>query len=184
MSKRKVATDRARRPARTAKRAQRPKAAARAQHKKQALIRGRKDSAAAGFPEESTEIYQEPKAEPFVADNRARAAALETILQSSLQNEFDPKIGSGIPSKGLGVFLPFANMQAYQAKLLEMTHANTQFAFELILRLAKIRSPFEFWAVIAEFTARRIMTIGKDSKELAAFWRTDPIRDLTALPGR
>jgi len=178
MRKRKVAAERAqrnRKPATTSKRSQRPKVAARAQHKRQALIKSRKDSAAASSSEEPAEIYQEPKAETSVADNRARAAALETVLQTSLQNEFSPKMRDNAPR--LDVFLPFSNMQAYQAKFLEVTQANTQFAFEFILRLARIRSPFEFWAVITEFTARRIMTIGKESKELATFWRADAIRN-------
>ena len=124
MSKRKMATKRAlhnHKPATAPKRAQRPKVAARAQHRKQALIRSRKDSAAAGSPEGTVEIYQEPKPEIPNADNRARAAALETILQASLQNEFSPKMRDDIPGKGLDFFLPLANVQAYQAKFLELT---------------------------------------------------------------
>jgi len=42
-------------------------------------------------------------------------------------------------------------MQVYQAKLLEMAQANVQFAFEFGPRLATIRSPFEFFALISEF---------------------------------
>jgi hypothetical protein len=57
-------------------------------------------------------------------------------------------------------------MQAYQAKLLEVAQAEMQFAFDFIQRLVKIRSPFEFWAVIAEFAGRRIIMTGKQSKEL------------------
>ncbi len=119
-----------------------------------------------------------------IVDNRARAAALEAILQASLQDDVGRKMRDNNPGKGFEFFLPLANMQAYQAKLLEVTQANMQFAFEFIQRLATIRSPFEVWAVIAEFTGRRILMIGKHSKELAAFWRSDAIRDLTALPGR
>jgi hypothetical protein len=136
-----------------------------------------------GSPETQTEVYHEAKAETPIVDNRARAAAFKTILQTSLPNASGPKISDNIPGKGLDLFLPFANMQAYQAKLLEVTQANTQFAFEVILRLARIKSPLEFWAVIGEFTVRRILTTRKDSQELAAFWRTDAIRDL-ALLGR
>lgn len=184
MSKRKVATKRTQsKPATTPKRAQRPKVAARAQRKKQALIRSPKDqsSPAPRSPEAPTEVYDEREGE--TRENRARAAALETILQASLRNASDPKISDNIPGRGLDFFGLFASMQAYQAKFLEVTQANTQFTFEFILRLARIRSPLEFWAVIAEFTARRILTIGKDSKELAAFWRPDAIRGL-ALIGR
>jgi hypothetical protein len=44
-----------------------------------------------------------------------------------------------------------ANMQVYQAKLLEMAQANMQFAFEFGPRLATIRSPFEFFALSGIF---------------------------------
>ena len=74
-------------------------------------------------------------------------------------------------------------MQAYQAKLFEIGKANVQFAFEFGLRLATIRSPIEFFAVIAEFTSRRIDMVGQHSKEIAAypFWRIEASRELTAL---
>ncbi|WP_249143630.1 phasin family protein [Bradyrhizobium liaoningense] len=78
-----------------------------------------------------------------------------------------------------------ANMQAYQAKLLEIAQANVQFAFDLGLRLGTIRSPAEFFAVITEFTHRRVDMFWHHSKELAAypFLRIKPPRELTALPG-
>lgn len=59
------------------------------------------------------------------------------------------------------------NLRAYQAKLLEMTQANVQLAFEFTQRLATIRSPFEILSVIAEFTRKRMAMIGKHSKEMA-----------------
>ncbi|WP_244623505.1 MULTISPECIES: phasin family protein [Bradyrhizobium] len=88
------------------------------------------------------------------------------------------------PTKGFA--LATANMQAYQAKLLEIAEANAQFAFELGLRLATIRSPTEFFGVFTEFTSRRVDMFAQHSKELAAypFWRIKPPRELTALPGR
>jgi hypothetical protein len=191
MSKRKAATKRPlsnHKPASMPKRAQRPKVATQAQHKKQAVIRSPKDRtsrpAHAGSPDAPTKVHHEPKAQAPIIDNRARAAALETVLQASLQNASGPKMNDNIPGRGFDLFLPFANMQAYQAKLLEVTQANAQFAFEFSLRIARIRSPLEFWAVIAEFTGRRFLTIMNDSKELAAFWRTDAIQDVTALPRR
>jgi len=177
MSKRKAAT----------KRARRPKVAARPQRKKQAVVRSPKDRLlrprAAALTEAPIEGHDEPKAEAAVLDNRARAAALEAILQASLQNDVGPKMSDSNPGKGMDFAMPLANMQAYRAKLLDVTQANMQFAFEFFQRLAKIRSPYEFWAVIAEFTARRMMMIGKQSKELAAFWRSDATRGITALPG-
>ncbi len=191
MSKRKMATKRVRsnpKPATSPKRDRRPKVAARAQRKKQAVIRSPKDSplrpVAAGSTEAPMDVRDQLQPETPIVDNRARAAALEAILQASLQNDVGRKMSDNNPGKGFEFLLPLANMQAYQAKLLEVTQANMQFAFEFLQRLATIRSPFEVWAVIAEFTGKRIVMIGKHSKELAAFWRSDAIRDLTALPGR
>lgn len=191
MSKRKAATTSKRalsnrKPATAPKRAHRPKVAARAQRNKQAFIRSPKYSpsrpAAAGETERPIEVRDEPKQEVPLVDNRARVAALEAILQASMQNHLSEKKGENNTKKGFDFFIPPANMQAYQVKLVEMTQANMQFAFDFIQRLATIRSPFEFWAVIAEFTGRRIILIGKHSKELAAFSQTDALRELTALP--
>jgi hypothetical protein len=191
MSKRKVATKRSptnKKTATTPKRDQRPKVSARAQHKKQAVIRSRKDRTsrpvAAALQAAPTKTDHELNADAAIMDNQARAAALEAILQASLQHASGPKMNDNIAGRGLNLFLPFADMQAYQAKLLEVTQSNTQFAFEFILRIARIRSPWEFWAVIVEFTGKRFMMIMKDSKELAAFWRTEAVRDLPALPRR
>ncbi|SCB12022.1 Phasin protein [Bradyrhizobium shewense] len=85
-----------------------------------------------------------------------------------------------------GFALATANTQAYQEKLLEIAQANVQFAFDFSLRLATIRSPTEFFAVIMEFTSRRVDMFGQHSKELSAypFWRIEPPRELTVLPGR
>ena len=48
-----------------------------------------------------------------------------------------------------------------------MAQANMTFAFEFSQRLATIRSPVEFFTVIAEFTSKRIGMFGKYSKEMA-----------------
>jgi hypothetical protein len=82
------------------------------------------------------------------------------------------------PTNRFDFSLPMANMQAYQAKLLEVTQANMCFAFEFSQRLVTSRSPFEYLALIAEFTGRRIVMIGKHSNELAPywFWRLDASR--------
>ena len=69
--------------------------------------------------------------------------------------------------KGFDFSLATANVQAYQAKLLEMTQGNMKFAFEFVQRLATIRSPFEILTVIAEFTSKRIDMFQKYTKEMA-----------------
>jgi hypothetical protein len=57
--------------------------------------------------------------------------------------------------------LATGNMGAYQAKLIELTQANMQFAFDFSCRLATIRSPFQFVDVIVEFATRRADMLGK-----------------------
>jgi hypothetical protein len=59
-----------------------------------------------------------------------------------------------------------ANVRAYQAKLVELTQVDMQFAFELAQRLATIRSPVEFISVIAEFTSKRIFMFRKYANEM------------------
>lgn len=54
-----------------------------------------------------------------------------------------------------------ANLQAYQAKFLDMALANMQFAFEFAQRLAAIRSPLDIFGVTAEFTDKRIALLRK-----------------------
>jgi hypothetical protein len=62
-----------------------------------------------------------------------------------------------------------ASVRAFQAKLLEVAQANTQFALEFAQRLATIRSPVEFLSVTAEFTSKRHAMFLKHSEELAEF---------------
>lgn len=188
MSKRKqeAASKRApsnRKPATAPKRAGRPKVAARAHRNKQAFVRSPRPlrSVTSGLTEPPIEFHHEPKQEtpsqqtPIV-DNRARAIALEAILQAALQDDLSRKMKENNPKLGFDFALIISNLQAYQSKLLEVTQANMQFVFDLTQRLAASKSPFEFLAVIAEFSGRRIIMIGKHSKELAAFWRISALR--------
>jgi len=170
MSKRKLAT--------ASKRARNPKKAGRAHRNKQAIVRSPKDnflrSVAAVSIEPPLKLHDDPKHDaPFI----------ETRVDA-LPGDLSQRMRDSDPTKGFA--LAMANMQAYQAKLLEIAQANGQFAFEFGLRLAAIRSPTEFFAVIAEFTSRRIDMFGQHAKEMAAypFWRIDASRKLTVLPGR
>ena len=63
------------------------------------------------------------------------------------------------------------NMVAYQAKLLEMTHANMRLSVDFSQKLATIRSPFQFVDVIVEFTKRRADMLVKQAAEMAALTR-------------
>jgi Phasin protein len=172
MSKRKRAT--------TLKRARVPKVAARAQRNKQAVIRSPKDNlqrpVGAGSAESPAKLLDDSKREVPVVESPAAA----------LQDGFGEKIRDNNPKKGFDFSSATANVQAYQAQLVEMAQANMQFAFEFGPRLATIKSPFEFFALIAEFTSRRIDMLQKHSKEMAAysFWRINASRELTAMPGQ
>ncbi|MFH0299899.1 phasin family protein [Bradyrhizobium sp. 31Argb] len=144
------------------KRARGPRKAARAQRNKQAIVRSPKDnplrSVAAGSTE-SPKLHDDSKQKAPIVENRV--AALQDGLRQMMRDNN--------PREGFDLSLVTANLQAYQAKLLEMAEANMQFAFEFGQRLVAIRSPFEFFAVIAEFTSRRIDMFRKYSKEMAAY---------------
>jgi len=169
MSKRKLAT--------ASKRVRNPKKAARAQRSKQAIVRSPKDdflrSVAAVSIEPPLKLHDDPKPD---------APPMETRVDA-LPGDLSQRMKDSDPAKGFA--LATANMQAYQAKLLEIARANGQFAFEFGLRLAAIRSPTEFFSVITEFTSRRIDMFGQHVKEMAAypFWRIEASRKLTVLPG-
>ena len=189
MSNRKSATKSKPRP-RNRKRAaalkpgRRPRAAARAQRRKQAAVRSRKENhlrlVSRAAIEAPIEVHNKSKPEAPEADNRARAAELEPNLQPSLQN--DSGAGENSPRKTFDFTLPFANMLAYQAKLLEVAQENMQFGVEFIQKLATVRSPFAFGCLVGEFTRRRIAMTAKHSQELAAYslWRIGLPERLTA----
>ncbi|WP_247973558.1 phasin family protein [Bradyrhizobium sp. 195] len=157
-----------RKPAPASKRARKPKMAARAQLNKQATVRSPKEnllrSVAAASIEPPLRFQDDSKHEVPMVEPRVDA----------LPDDLSQRMIVSDPMKGFG--LATANTQAYQAKLLEMAQANVQFAFDFGLRLATIRSPTEFFAVITEFTSRRVDMFGQHSKELAAypFWRIEP----------
>jgi len=179
MSKRKpaAASKRAlssRKPATAPKRAGGQKVVARAQRNKQAFVKSPKDNplrfvaaASSGSPIEADD---ESKQQSLKNENRA--AALQAILQAAFQDGFGQKMRDNNPKKGFDFPLLIANVQAYQARLLEVTQANIQFIFEFNQRLATTRSPLQLLALITEFTGRRIiMTL-------------DAVRGFATLPGR
>jgi len=167
-----------RKPATASKRARNPKKAARAQRSKQAIVRSPKDN----FPPSVAAVSIEPPLK-LHDDSKQEAPIVENGV-GALQDDLTRKMRDSNQTRGFA--LATANTQAYQAKLLEIAQANVQFAFEFGLRLATIRSATEFFAVIAEFTSRRVDMFGQHSRELAAypFWRIEASREVTALPGR
>jgi hypothetical protein len=167
-----------RKPATASKGARNAKTAARARRNKQPVVRSPKDNVLRSVEIEAIEspltLQEDSGQEPPIVENPV----------GILQDDLSRKIRDSNPKQGFT--LATANLQAYQAKLLEIAEANTKFAFEFGLRLAGIKSPIEFFAVVLEFTGRRIDMFGQHSKELAAypFSRIEASRELTALPGR
>lgn len=167
-----------RKPATGSKHARNPKKAARTQQNKQDVVRSPKDnllsSVAAASIESPLRLHDDP---------RQDAAFIEPRVDT-LPADLSERMRDSDQTKGFA--LATINMQAYQAKLLEIAQANGQFIFEFGLRLAATRSPAEVFAVITEFTSRRIDMFGKHAKEMAAypFWRIDAPWKLPVLPER
>jgi len=95
---------------------------------------------------ESPPEQHEPQQEALLAEKPAAALpddGKRTMTASESRNAPD---FSSAPT----------SVWAYQAKLLEMGQANMQFPFEFAERLATIRSPFDLFGVMAEFTDRRM----------------------------
>ncbi|MEH2571867.1 Phasin protein [Bradyrhizobium sp. AZCC 1708] len=145
-----------------AKRVGSPKIAARTHRNKQAIARSAKDnlllSVAAGPIESPLELHDVSKRKAPIVENGVGV----------LQDGCSQMMRDNNPKKVFDFSLATANMLGYQAKLLEMAQANMRFAFEFNQRLATIRSPFEVFDVIAEFTSKRIDMFGNYSKEMAA----------------
>jgi Phasin protein len=152
-----------RKPATASKHARTPKIAAKAQRATQAILRSpkvRSRSAATGSVDTSKRPnVSKPLALPetsLVIEN-AVPAPQDDLAQKLTEN----------PSRGFDSSSAVANVRAYQTKLLEMAQANMTFALEFSQRLATIKSPLEFFAVIKEFTSSRIAMFGKYTEELA-----------------
>jgi Phasin protein len=157
-----------RKPATASKHAHSPRIAAKAQRAAQAIIRSPKASVPRSVGTKSNapppKRHEDTQQDALLVENpQLLVKNPEPALQddSKQMTENDSK-------KGID-FLSSANasVRAYQAKLLEMTQANMQFAFEFAQRLATIRSPLEFPSVVAEFTSKRIAMFRKHSTEMA-----------------
>jgi hypothetical protein len=145
-----------RKPVKASKRAQSPKITVRAQRNKQAVVRSAKDdllrSVAAGPIESPLEIQDDSKQNLIVGKQKAPIIEKQ---KTPLAEDRVPLQDRFSQTKGFDFSLATANMLAPQAKLQEMAQANMRFAFEFSQALAVVRSPFEFFDVIAKFTKRR-----------------------------
>jgi hypothetical protein len=157
MSRRKLATK--------SKHSRGPKIAAKAQRAAQAAIRSPKDSRLRAVGAASTEsIPERDNKQTFVDYSTTTAFQQEAGPEPAtpLQDQRDD-----VSTRGFDFSSASTNVRAFQAKLLEVAHANMQFAFEFAQRLAAIRSPAEFLGVTAEFTGKRSAMFRKHSKEIA-----------------
>ena len=101
-----------------------------------------------------------------VVENPAEALQAARIVENppaAFQDARKPAMTNNASNRGFDFSSATANLQAYQAGLLDMALANMQFAFELAQRLATIRSPLEIFGVTAEFTSKRIALFRKYS---------------------
>jgi len=152
-----------RKPASASKHARR--IAAKPQRAAQAIVRSPRNNRlrpVAGSAESSRERHNDANEEARLVEKPATA----------LRDDYKQPTTDSDPEKSL-FSSAAANVKAYQAKLLEVTQANMQFAFEFGQRLAAIRSPFEYFGVVADFTSKRIDMFRKHSKELSELrnWR-------------
>ena len=158
-----------RKPAKASKRAPSPKIAARAHRNNQDIVRSAKDeplrSVAAGPVESPLELHDDSKQKAPIVEKQ-EASSVEKQKAPIAENRVAALHDHSGQTKGFDFSLAAANVQAYQAKLLEIAQANMQFTFEFAQRFAAIRSPFEFLSVIAQSTNKRMDIFRKYSKEM------------------
>lgn len=58
-------------------------------------------------------------------------------------------------------------IQAYNQKLVEFTHENTQSHFDFVQQLAAVKTPSEFFEMSAGHTKRQLEAFAQQTKELA-----------------
>jgi hypothetical protein len=168
-------------PATAPKRARNPKTAARAQRVKPAVVRSAKlgvERVAEASPAQSpSRPHTNAKSADHAVGNPSatreaaprveipaaplRAAARAENPAAALHYERKASVTGSASGKGFDFSAGAANLQAYQARLLDMALANMQFAFEFGQRLATIRSPLDIFGVTAEFTGKRIALFQK-----------------------
>jgi hypothetical protein len=136
-----------RKPPTASKRTRERKIGAQPQRTKQDVVRSPNDNPLRAVATASTEsLHDAPKQEAPVIERK-------TAVSQNDSSQTCP--------------LAMSYVQAYQTKLFEMAQTNMQLAFEFAQRMAATRSPFEVFAVIAEFAIKPIDMYQKYSKELA-----------------
>ena len=145
-----------RKPTTASKRTRGRKIGAQPQRARQDVVRGPKDNYLHDVPPGPTESLGGPKPEALVIENNT----------SVLQADVPQTVTSKDSGNGSDFFSAITHLQAYQAKIFEMTQANVQLAFEFTQRIAGTSSPFEILAVLVEFASKPIDMFQKYSKEM------------------
>jgi hypothetical protein len=173
-----------RKPATASKHARSPKLAAKAQQATQAVVRSPRErrlrmvetGSTNSGPERVNDTQPARLAEnPATQKHAPVAENPATAFEQSMPDVISKSIPNTVSNRALDLYSATTTARAYQAKLLEMTQANMQFAFEFPQKLATIRSPLEVPILMAELTSKRIATLQKFSKEMAELfinWRT------------
>jgi hypothetical protein len=139
--------------ANTSKNARKNRAAVKAQLATQAVVRSRTNKRPVAPGTTGSEPTSESISPPAsISENPSRA------LQQHGKQILSPE--ANFPSM-------MANVQVYQAKLLEIAQSNLQLAVEFTERLVTIRSPVAFVGLVAEFTSKRAEMFWKYSKDMA-----------------
>jgi hypothetical protein len=107
----------------------------------------------------SATLQAAPRVE--IAAAASQAAARAENPAAALHYERKASVTNSASGKGLDFSAGAANLQAYQARFLDMALANMQFAVEFAQRLATIRSPLDMFGLTAEFTGKRIALFQK-----------------------
>jgi hypothetical protein len=161
-------------PAAASKHAHNAKITGKAQRPKAAVLRSSKLSArrvigtgaselrpnAPNTPEEAAPRLEIPAAESQIAPRRENSAA---ALQDRVNHGM-----TYAANRELQFSSATANVQIYQARLLDISLTNMQFAFELAHRLATIKSPLDVFHITAEFTGKRIALFQKQVYQTAS----------------
>lgn len=158
-----------RKPATASKHAGRPKVSAKAQRAAQAIIRGPKDGRIRSAGEGENQSSPMPvDGQQEILENTVTALQDDyNQTVATLQDDLEKTATDSEAKKPPSVSLASPNAGAYQAKLLEVAHANMQFVFEFAQRIATMRSPVEFPGVIFEFAGKRIAMFENYSREMA-----------------
>ena len=157
-----------RKPAKTSKRARSPKTATQAHRNKQDIVRSAKHlrTVATSPIEPPAERQHEPphteiEPKPPVGD---RTGSLEDTISQMIRNAgstYRPVMQDDASKKMPDYPLAMPDMLAFQRKLLEITQANMRLGFEFTLRMASVRTPYEFFDVMLAFTYRRFYLVTK-----------------------